>query len=95
MSRTARRLTPLRLAALCPIIVPAANAQGQQPPTRFYQGVSRSPDARNVGTIAPGQGAALHDKEYLRLTIELYAMILAQVHAALERGVVGLDGVGG
>ena len=35
----------------------------------------------------------MHDKTYLRRTIELFAAVLDQVHAALERGVVGLDQV--
>ena len=43
--------------------------------------------------IVPGQGAALHGKAYLQLTIELFAWIIDQVHRALERGVFTLDGV--
>ena len=33
-------------------------------------------------------GLIMHDRSYLRRTIELYAAILDQVHAALERGLV-------
>jgi cyclase len=50
-------------------------------------------DALDVSVIVPGQGPAMHGKAYLELTIELYAAILAQVHAALERGVVTLGDV--
>ncbi|MEO8450881.1 MAG: MBL fold metallo-hydrolase [Gemmatimonadota bacterium] len=53
----------------------------------------RAFEALDVTTIVPGQGVAFHDKAYLRLTIELYAAIIDQVHAALERGVDGLDAV--
>ena len=49
--------------------------------------------ALDVNVIVPGQGPAFHDKAYLELTIELFAAILDQVHAALERGLVTLDDV--
>jgi glyoxylase-like metal-dependent hydrolase (beta-lactamase superfamily II) len=47
----------------------------------------------DVTTIVPGQGVAFHDKEYLRITIDLFAAVIDQVHAALERGVVGADAI--
>jgi len=53
----------------------------------------RRMEALDVTTIVPGQGKAFHDKEYLRLTIDLFAGVIDQVHAALERGVVGVDAV--
>jgi len=40
--------------------------------------------------VVPGQGPAFHDKSYLKLTGDLFESIIAQVHAALERGVVSL-----
>jgi glyoxylase-like metal-dependent hydrolase (beta-lactamase superfamily II) len=43
--------------------------------------------------VVPGQGAAFHDKAYLSLTADLFASIVAQVHSALERGLVALDAV--
>jgi glyoxylase-like metal-dependent hydrolase (beta-lactamase superfamily II) len=49
--------------------------------------------ALDVNTIVPGQGVAFRDKAYLRLTIEVFTAIIDQVHAALERGVVGIDAV--
>jgi len=53
----------------------------------------RRMEALDVTTIVPGQGKAFHDKEYLRLTIDLFAGVIDQVHAALERGVIGVDAV--
>jgi cyclase len=50
-------------------------------------------DALDVVAVVPGQGPTMHDKAYLRRTIELFAAILDQVHAALERGIVGLEQV--
>ena len=43
--------------------------------------------------VVPGQGPAFHDKAYLKLTGDLYESIIAQVHAALERGLVTLPEV--
>lgn len=60
----------------------------------------QSLDAR---VIVPGQGAALHDEEFLNLTADLFASILDQVHAGMERGlhkltdiqaVVNVDAIG-
>ena len=44
-------------------------------------------------TIVPGQGPPMHDKEYLRRTIELFAAIIDQVQAALAQGAVQLKQV--
>ena len=46
-------------------------------------------------TVVPGQGPAFHDKAYLKLTGDLWESIIAQVHAALERGLVTLTEVQG
>ena len=43
-------------------------------------------EALDAAVIVPGQGPAFHDKRYLRLTIDLFASIIDQVHAALLRG---------
>jgi glyoxylase-like metal-dependent hydrolase (beta-lactamase superfamily II) len=43
--------------------------------------------------VVPGQGAAFHDKAYLKLTGDLFDSIISQVHAALERGLVTLTEV--
>ena len=44
----------------------------------------------DAGIVVPGQGPAFRDKAYLKLTGELFASIISQVHAALQRGVVPL-----
>ena len=78
-----------------------AQESGEGPPpwttnsytiTHWLQSL-RAMEALDVNTIVPGQGTAFHDKTYLQLTIEVYTAIIGQVHAALERGVVGLDAV--
>ena len=45
-------------------------------------------DTLDVKAIVPGQGPVMHDKTYLRRTIDLFAVIIDQVHSALERGVM-------
>jgi len=50
-------------------------------------------DALDVSIIVPGQGPAMHDKTYLRRTIELFAAIIEQTHAALDRGLTKLADV--
>lgn len=43
----------------------------------------------DVTTIVPGQGRAFRDKHYLQTTHDLFAAVVVQVRAALERGVIG------
>ncbi len=50
-------------------------------------------DAVEPSVIVPGQGPVMHDRTYLKRTIELFVAVLDQVHAALERGVVDLEEV--
>ena len=50
----------------------------------------RSLEALDVILIVPGQGPATHDKADLTLTVNLFASIIDQVHAALENGRVTL-----
>jgi len=50
-------------------------------------------DSLDVALIVPGQGPVMHDKTYLRRTIQLFAAIIDQVHAALDRGLVKLPEV--
>ncbi len=52
-------------------------------------------DTLDADIIVPGQGPAQHDKAYLRRTIELFAAVIDQVHAALDRGLVKLADVQG
>ena len=49
--------------------------------------------ALDAKILVPGQGPAFHDEAYLERTIALYAAILDQVHAALERGLYELADV--
>ena len=44
----------------------------------------------DANIVVPGQGPAFQDKVYLKLTGDLFASIISQVHAALERGLVTL-----
>ena len=53
----------------------------------------RGLEALDLQTIVPGQGIPFHDKAYLQLTIQVYDAIISQVHAALERGLVGIEAV--
>ena len=50
-------------------------------------------EAIDATIIVPGQGGPLYDKTYLRNTIALYESLIAQVHAAMEKGAVRLDQV--
>jgi len=47
----------------------------------------------DAGIVVPGQGPAFRDKAYLKLTGDLFASIISQVHAALQRGLVPLSEV--
>jgi len=50
-------------------------------------------EALDPAVIVPGQGPVMHDKSYLERTIELFASVIDQVHAALERDLVTLKDV--
>jgi cyclase len=50
-------------------------------------------EALEAAVIVPGQGPVLHDKTYLRRTIQLFAAVIDQVQAALGRGVARLKEV--
>ena len=81
------------------VLVRQESGTGAQPWTTNSYRISpwlaslRAMEALDVGIIVPGQGPALHDKTYLRMTITLYDAIIRQVHAALERGATRLDQV--
>jgi glyoxylase-like metal-dependent hydrolase (beta-lactamase superfamily II) len=49
--------------------------------------------ALDARVIVPGQGGALHDETYLDLTAQLFASIIEQVHAAMERGITKLPDI--
>lgn len=88
-----------RLLVTGDVLVRQETGAGAQPWTTNSYRISpwlaslRGMEALDVGIIVPGQGPALHDKTYLRLTISLYESIIRQVHAALERGAVRFDQV--
>jgi glyoxylase-like metal-dependent hydrolase (beta-lactamase superfamily II) len=78
-----------------------AQESGEGPPPWTTTNYSITPwvnslrglEALDLKTIIPGQGIPFHDKTYLQLTIKVYDAIIAQVHGALERGVVGVEAV--
>jgi glyoxylase-like metal-dependent hydrolase (beta-lactamase superfamily II) len=78
------------------VLVSPEDGQGPPPWTMNSYAVSawldslRRLEALDLKVIVPGQGPAMHDKVYLRRTIELFAALIAQVHAALDRGLVKL-----
>jgi cyclase len=88
-----------RLLVTGDVLVRQENGEGAQPWTTNSYKIApwltslRALEALDVATIVPGQGPALPDKGYLRLTIALYESIIRQVHAALEKGAVRLDQV--
>ena len=81
------------------VLVRQESGEGAQPWTTNSYKITpwleslRALERLDVGIIVPGQGPALPDKAYLRLTIALYESILRQVHAALEKGAIRLDQV--
>lgn len=78
-----------------------AQESGEGPPPWTTTNYSITPwlnslrglEGLELKTIVPGQGVPFHDKKYLQLTIKVFDAVLAQVHAALERGVVGVEAV--
>jgi glyoxylase-like metal-dependent hydrolase (beta-lactamase superfamily II) len=50
-------------------------------------------DAFEASVIVPGQGPAMRDRTYLRLTVQLFAAIVEGVQQALERGVYKADDI--
>lgn len=83
------------------VLVRSENGDGPPPWTTNSNAITpwweslRRLDALDASVIVPGQGPALRDKAYLELTITLFASIVEQVHAALERGLVKLGDVQG
>lgn len=88
-----------RLLVTGDVLVRQEDGEGAQPwTTNSYRIASwlaslRALAALEASIIVPGQGPALRDKTYLRLTIALYESITRQVHAALEQGATRLDQV--
>jgi cyclase len=88
-----------RILATGDVLVRQEGGEGAQPWTTNSYKITpwlaslRALEAMDLRIIVPGQGPALSDKSYLRLTIALYESIIKQVHAALEQGAVRLDQV--
>ena len=88
-----------KLLVMGDVLVAREDGEGPPPWTTNSYAVTpwleslRRLEALDAGIIVPGQGKSFHDKEYLRLTIQVYQAIIDQVHSALERGVTGVDDV--
>ena len=50
----------------------------------------RGLETLDANIVVPGQGPVFRDKTYLKLTCDLFASIISQVHSALERGIIPL-----
>jgi cyclase len=88
-----------RVLVMGDVLVSPEDGKGPPPWTTNSYAVTpwletlRRLDALDADAIVPGQGPVMHDEAYLRRTIELFSAVIDQVHAALERGVVGLEQV--
>jgi glyoxylase-like metal-dependent hydrolase (beta-lactamase superfamily II) len=83
------------------VLVSPESGKGTPPWTMNSYDVSkwlkslRRLDALDAKVIVPGQGPAMHNETYLKLTIEMYESVIAQVKAALARGIVRYEAVKG
>jgi glyoxylase-like metal-dependent hydrolase (beta-lactamase superfamily II) len=81
------------------VLVSPENGQGPPPWTTNSYAITpwleslRRLEALDARVVVPGQGPAMRDKAYLRRTIELFAAVIGQVHAALAGGRVRLEDV--
>jgi glyoxylase-like metal-dependent hydrolase (beta-lactamase superfamily II) len=88
-----------KVLAMGDVLVSPEDGNGPPPWTTNSYAVTpwleslRKLDALDAKAIVPGQGPAMHDKAYLRRTIALFAAVIDQVHAALEKGTVKLEEV--
>jgi cyclase len=88
-----------KLLVMGDVLVAQESGEGPPPWTTNSYAISpwlqslRSVAALDAKLIVPGQGVAFRDENYLDITIDVFAGIIDQVHAALERGVVGIDQV--
>jgi glyoxylase-like metal-dependent hydrolase (beta-lactamase superfamily II) len=85
-----------KLLAMGDVLVGPESGDGPPPWTTNSYAIApwlaslRGFEALDAAVIVPGQGAAFHDKTYLKLTGDLFASVIAQVHSALERGLTTL-----
>lgn len=88
-----------KVLAMGDVLVSPEDGNGPPPWTTNSYSVTpwleslRRLDSFDVAAIVPGQGPTMRDRTYLRRTIELFAAVIDQVHAALESGAVGLEQV--
>lgn len=88
-----------KLLVMGDVLVAQENGSGPPPWTTNSYSISpwlaslRSLAALDATILVPGQGVAFHDKTYLNITIDVYAAVIDQVHAALAGGKVGIDQV--
>jgi cyclase len=88
-----------RILATGDVLVSPEDGKGPPPWTTNSYSITpwlesfRRLSALDPAAIVPGQGPTMHDTAYLDRTIELYAAVIAQVRAALVRGLVTEDEV--
>lgn len=81
------------------VLVSPADGQGPPPWTTNSYAIApwlaslRRLDAFDASVIVPGQGPAMRDRTYLRLTVQLFTAIVDGVQRALERGVYRADDI--
>jgi len=81
------------------VLVSPPDGQGPPPWTTNSYAITpwltslRRLEAMDADIIVPGQGPAMRDKAYLRLTVQLFAGIVDGVHRALERGTYRADDI--
>jgi glyoxylase-like metal-dependent hydrolase (beta-lactamase superfamily II) len=81
------------------VLVSPPDGQGPPPWTTNSYAIApwltslRRLDAFDANVIVPGQGPAMRDKTYLKLTVQLFAGIVDGVQRALERGIYRADDV--
>lgn len=85
-----------KLLAMGDVLVGPEKGDGPPPWTTNSYAITpwlaslRGFEALDADVIVPGQGPAFHGKTFLKLTGDLFASIIAQVHSALERGLTTL-----
>ncbi len=81
------------------VLVSPPDGQGPPPWTTNSYAIGpwlaslRRLDAFDASVIVPGQGPAMRDRTYLRLTVQLFAAIVDGVQRALERGLYRADDI--
>ena len=81
------------------VLVSPPDGQGPPPWTTNSYAIApwlaslRRLEAFDAAVIVPGQGPAMRDRTYLRLTVQLFAGVVGGVQRALERGVYRADDI--